>query len=81
MARQSTAECESKRLHAQARKRTVESALSSLLGTKKVQAHADAVSVARWKLKAAGAEQELFSNKGAISSLVNKLKVEKQARQ
>ena len=40
---------------------------------KNVKAPIDAVSIATWRLKSAGAEQELFGKKVVIDSLVNKL--------
>ena len=54
-------------------KRLMEAKIPQGFAHKKVKALIDAVSVARWRLKAAGAEQELFGYMVMIGSLVNRL--------
>ena len=86
--KQSKVECKSLRLYAQAKRRRVKSVLNRLEGVqiwrgsahRKVKAIIDAVSHARWRLKAVGAEQELFGKKVVIGSLVSRLEEGTQAR-
>ena len=76
------------RLCAPARQRAVKSAVDSMLGVKipqgsphkEVQALIFAIPVARGRLKMVGAEREIFSRSGTITSLVSKLEEITQTR-
>ena len=67
------------RLCAPARQRAVKLAIDNLLRVK-IEALIVAISIVRWRLRTVGAERELFSRSGVITSLVSRLDEGTQTR-